>query len=53
MFAQSARRWGRAFSLGDTEHQQRNVLNELILILIQKRVLTDAERKALLQKLLL
>jgi PilZ domain len=38
---------------GSATHQQRNVLNELILMLIQKRVLTDAEGKALLQKLLL
>jgi hypothetical protein len=38
---------------GSATHQQRNVLNELILMLIQKRVLTDVEGKALLQKLLL
>jgi hypothetical protein len=38
---------------GSATHQQRNVLNELILVLIQKRVLTDGEGKALLQKLLL
>jgi hypothetical protein len=38
---------------GSATHQQRNVLNELILMLIQKRVLTGAEGKALLQKLLL
>ena len=38
---------------GSAAHLQRNVLNELILMLIQKRVLTDAEGKALLQKLLL
>jgi hypothetical protein len=38
---------------GTATHQQRNVLNDLILMLIQKRVLTDAEGKALLQKFLL
>lgn len=38
---------------GSAANQQRNVLNELILMLIQKRILTDAEGKALLQKLLL
>jgi hypothetical protein len=38
---------------GSATHQQRNVLNELILMLMQKRVLTDTEGKALLQKLLL
>jgi hypothetical protein len=38
---------------GSATHQQRNVLNELILMLIQRRVLTDVEGKALLQKLLL
>jgi hypothetical protein len=38
---------------GSATNQQRNVLNELILMLIQKRVLTDVEGKGLLQKLLL
>jgi len=38
---------------GSATHQQRTVLNDLILMLIQKRVLTDAEGKVLLQKLLL
>jgi hypothetical protein len=34
-------------------HEQRNVLNELIVTLMRKRVLTDAEGRDLLQKLLL
>jgi PilZ domain len=33
-------------------HEQRYVLNELIVLLIRKQVLTDAEGKALLKKLL-
>jgi hypothetical protein len=32
--------------------EQRHVLNELIIALMRKRVLTDAEGKAMLQKLL-
>jgi hypothetical protein len=32
--------------------EQRNVLNELIITLIRKRVLTDAEGKALMRRLL-
>jgi hypothetical protein len=37
---------------GRSNDEQRNVLNELIITLIRKRVLTDAEGKALLRKLL-
>lgn len=33
-------------------HEQRYVLNELIVLLIRKQVLTDAEGKALLKKLM-
>jgi hypothetical protein len=33
-------------------NEQRNVLNELIVMLIRKQVLTDTEGKALLKKLM-
>ena len=39
-------------SAGDAGDEQRYVLNELIITLIRKRVLTDAEGKSLLQKLM-
>jgi hypothetical protein len=39
-------------STGGSGDEQRYVLNELIITLIRKRVLTDGEGKALLQKLL-
>lgn len=35
------------------DHHQRNVLNELIIALIRKRVLTDVEGRELMMKLLL
>ena len=35
-----------------SEHEQRNVLTELIVMLIRKQVFTDAEGKALLKRLL-
>src|SRR5262249_25703230 len=39
-------------SAANTGNEQRNVLNELIVMLIRKQVLTDAEGKALLKKLM-
>ena len=42
----------RAAEAGSTNDEQRNVLNELIISLMRKRVLTDAEGKALLRKLM-
>jgi PilZ domain len=41
-----------ARSDGSPDHAVRYVLNELIIVLIRKRVLTDEEGQALLQKLL-
>lgn len=41
-----------AAAAGRANDEQRNVLNELIITLIRKRVLTDAEGKALMRKLL-
>jgi hypothetical protein len=41
-----------AAALGRSNDEQRNVLNELIITLIRKRVLTDAEGKALMRRLL-
>jgi hypothetical protein len=41
-----------AAAAGKANDEQRNVLNELIITLIRKRVLTDAEGKALMRRLL-
>ena len=42
----------RPAAAGGVGNEQRNVLNELIVTLIRKQVLTDAEGKALLRKLM-
>ena len=39
-------------STGAGDYGQRYVLNELVIMLIRKRLLTDAEGKTLLQKLM-